>query len=63
MIDGVGGSIKGLTNGVATEVHLAGAFEAGKFGYRAGHPSRVLFNADGDRVVLLNRGSEDVFLF
>ena len=38
-------------------------FDANELGYRAGHPSRVLFNAAGDRAVMLNRGSEDVFLF
>jgi len=62
VIDGMGGGVKGLTNGVETEVGTVG-FEEGKFGYRAGHPERVLFNADGDRALLLNRGSEDVFLF
>ncbi len=34
-----------------------------KMGHRAGHPSRVLYNAAGDRALLLNRGSEDVFLY
>jgi YVTN family beta-propeller protein len=34
-----------------------------KMGHRAGHPGRVLFNAAGDRALMLNRGSEDVFLY
>ena len=32
-------------------------------GHRAGQPSRVPFNGAGDRVLMLNRGSEDVFLY
>lgn len=35
----------------------------GKMGQRAGQPSRVAFNAAGNRVLMLNRGSEDVFLY
>ncbi len=38
-------------------------FGANKMGYRAGHPSRVLFSPAGDHALLLNRGSEDVFLY
>ena len=38
-------------------------FGVGKMGYRAGHPSRVLYSPAGDHAVLLNRGSEDVFLY
>ena len=34
-----------------------------KMGYRAGHPSRVLYNQAGTHAVLLNRGSEDIFLY
>lgn len=34
-----------------------------KMGYRAGHPERARFNASGDHVLMLNRGSEDVFLY
>lgn len=36
---------------------------AGEMGHRAGHPSRVRVNESGDHVLLLNRGSEDVFLY
>lgn len=32
-------------------------------GHRAGHPGRVLFNPAGDRAIMLNRGSEDVFVY
>jgi YVTN family beta-propeller protein len=38
-------------------------FGANNMGYRAGHPHRALFNATGDRALMLNRGSEDVFLY
>ena len=34
-----------------------------KLGHRAGHPSRVAFGAGGNRAVMLNRGSEDLFVF
>ena len=32
-------------------------------GRRAGQPSRVLYNEAGDHLLMLNRGSEDLFLF
>ena len=60
-----------VTNGVTGEQSLSNGlrfvigtqgFGSNKMGYRAGHPGRVLFNAAGNRVVMLNRGSEDVFL-
>jgi len=51
-----------LSNGLRFHVDRAG-FGRGKLGHRAGHPSRVAFNAAGDHALLLNRGSEDVFLF
>ena len=38
-------------------------YEANDMGRRAGHPSRVAYNAAGDRVLMLNRGSEDLFLY
>lgn len=34
-----------------------------KMGQRAGHPSRVVYNSTGDKALMLNRGSEDVFLY
>ena len=53
---------RGLSN--ALRVHVASVgFGANKLGYRAGQPERALFNAAGDHVLLLNRGSEDVFLY
>lgn len=51
-----------LSNGLRVVVQTQG-FGLNKMGYRAGHPSRVLYNAAGDRAVMLNRGSEDVFLY
>ena len=56
------GQIVKLSNGVKV-VPGADGFDPNELGYRAGHPSRVLFNAAGDRAIMLNRGSEDVFLF
>lgn len=32
-------------------------------GHRAGHPSRVAYSPDGGGVLMLNRGSEDLFLY
>jgi len=57
-----GGAIKGLTNGVKTLLGTQG-IATNDMGYRAGHPGRVLYNAAGDRALMLNRGSEDVFLY
>ena len=60
--DGGSGAPLGLTNGL--EVVLSDQpFGAGNLGYRAGQPSRIAYNAAGDHAVLLNRGSEDVFVF
>ncbi len=56
------GGEQALSNGVRIVVHPAG-FGANKMGYRAGQPSRVLYNAAGNRALILNRGSEDVFLY
>ena len=56
------GGEMGLTNGLRVFVNPQG-FGANKLGYRAGHPEHVLFNAAGDRMLMLNRGSEDVFLY
>lgn len=36
---------------------------ANEMGYRAGHPHRVAFNQSGTRALMLNRGSEDLFLY
>lgn len=56
------GGEQALSNGVRIVVHPAG-FGANKMGYRAGQPSRALYNAAGTRALILNRGSEDVFLY
>jgi len=50
------------TNGVRIVVKPQG-FGQNKLGYRAGHPHRVAWNSTGDRAVVLNRGSEDLFLY
>ncbi len=34
-----------------------------KMGYRAGQPSRVVYNSTGTHALMLNRGSEDLFLY
>ncbi|MEO0651554.1 MAG: YncE family protein, partial [Planctomycetota bacterium] len=52
----------GLSNGIDS-VLSADAPGLGNLGHRAGHPTRVMYNAAGDRALLLNQGSEDVFLF
>lgn len=61
-----------VTDGVSAEVGLTNATRfrisssvapQNNFGYRPGQPSRVLYNAAGDRALMLNRGSEDLFLF
>ncbi len=51
-----------LTNAVRFHMDWQG-LAIGKMGYRAGHPSRVLFSPSGDHAILLNRGSEDLFLY
>ncbi len=42
-----------------------GSEDAGlnKMGYRAGQPSRVAYNSTGTHAVMMNRGSEDLFLY
>lgn len=56
------GGEQALSNGVRVVVRPSG-FGANKMGYRAGQPSRALYNAAGTRALVLNRGSEDVFLY
>ncbi|TDJ77143.1 MAG: hypothetical protein E2O39_02650 [Planctomycetota bacterium] len=51
-----------LSNGLHLHLDQAGP-GLNKMGHRAGHPSKVLYNAAGDNVVMLNRGSEDLFLY
>jgi YVTN family beta-propeller protein len=52
----------GLSNGLEF-VMSASVHGTGKMGQRAGQPSRVAFNSAGNRVLMLNRGSEDLFLY
>lgn len=56
------GGEQAFSNGVRIVVHPTG-FGQNKMGYRAGQPSRALYNAAGNRALILNRGSEDVFLY
>lgn len=51
-----------ISNGLEF-VMSASVHGTGKMGQRAGHPSRVAYNSAGNRVLMLNRGSEDVFLY
>ena len=41
----------------------ADAVVTNRMGHRAGQPSRALFSPDGNHVLMLNRGSEDLFLY
>ena len=60
----VGGTGSEFTVSNALKFRLeTSGLETGKLGHRAGHPSRVTFNAAGDHLLLLNRGSEDLFLY
>lgn len=56
------GGEQALSNGLRLVVHPTGA-GVNKMGYRAGQPSRVAFNSAGTRALMLNRGSEDLFLY
>ncbi len=57
-----GGMLVKVSN--ALDIHLSAAGrDVNEMGQRAGHPSRVAFNAAGDRALLLNRASEDLFLY
>lgn len=51
-----------LSNGLRVVIGSEG-LGRNELGYRAGHPSRVLYNEAGTHAVLLNRGSEDLFLY
>ena len=62
VIDGSTGLVKGSTNGVETVVSFDG-LASDELGHRPGQPGRVLFNTSGDHALLLNRGSEDIFLY
>ncbi|HKX46799.1 MAG TPA: hypothetical protein VJP77_08855 [Planctomycetota bacterium] len=55
-------SVYGLSNGLRVVLGTQG-YGLNNLGHRMGHPHRVLFNADGTKLLVLNRGSEDVFLY
>ncbi|MFT7669353.1 MAG: YVTN family beta-propeller protein [Planctomycetota bacterium] len=59
--DGVTGE-QGTTNAVRI-LMSSDSYAAGDMGYRAGQPSRVLYSASGTSAIMLNRGSEDLFLY
>ncbi len=52
----------GFSNGIRLRMGTD-ANNVGELGYRPGQPSRVLYNEAGTAAVMLNRGSEDLFLF
>lgn len=51
-----------FSNGVRIRIGREGTGQ-NKLGHRAGHPGKIAFNASGDRALMLNRGSEDLFLY
>jgi YVTN family beta-propeller protein len=51
-----------LSTGLRFVINPVG-YGQNKMGHRAGHPGRVIFNPAGDRAIMLNRGSEDVFVY
>jgi YVTN family beta-propeller protein len=56
------GSPAHYTNGLKFRLDKQGT-GLNKMGHRAGHPGRVAYNAAGSRALMLNRGSEDLFLY
>lgn len=56
------GWFKGFSNGLDM-ILSASSIGAGEMGMRAGQPGRVLYSPDGGHALLLNRGSEDLFLY
>ncbi len=57
-----GGAPAQFSNGLKIQVARVAPI-ANSLGHRAGQPSRVAFSPDGDSVLMLNRGSEDLFLY
>ena len=51
-----------LSNGIRFRLSATGP-GANKMGHRAGQPSRALYSPDGAHALMLNRGSEDIFLY
>ncbi len=58
----MGGNLVKLSNGLDINLSAAGR-DLNRMGQRAGHPSRVAYNAAGNRALMLNRASEDLFLY
>ncbi|MBI5432609.1 MAG: hypothetical protein HZA52_07255 [Planctomycetes bacterium] len=56
------GVLERLSNGVELFLGTQG-YGAGKMGHRAGQPSRVQYDASGTVAVMMNRGSEDLFVY
>lgn len=56
------GTPRFYTNGVDVVIGNQG-YDTDTMGRRAGHPSRVVYNTSGSRVLMLNRGSEDLFMY
>lgn len=52
----------GTTNAVRIRLS-SDTYGTNQLGYRAGQPSRALFSPSGNSLVMMNRGSEDLFLF
>jgi YVTN family beta-propeller protein len=56
------GQVAHYSNGLEIRLHKQ-VVGTNKMGRRAGQPSRVAFDATGAHAVMLNRGSEDLFLY
>lgn len=61
VLDG-GTNEPGTTNAVRARFSST-SYGTNQMGYRAGHPSRALFSPSGNSLIMLNRGSEDLFLY
>jgi len=57
-----GGTPAQFSNGLKIQLARVGT-GVNKLGHRAGHPGRVAYSPDGTRALMLNRGSEDLFLY
>ena len=52
----------GTTNAVRFRLS-SDSYGSNELGYRPGHPTRALYSPSGTSLIMLNRGSEDMFLF
>lgn len=62
VVSNTGFPIRGFSNGLEMVLSAAGP-GAGNMGHRAGHPGRVAYSPSGTSALVLNRGSEDLFLY